>query len=1105
MNRLHVEDATTSVLRVRKIHALAILLVVSLMAPALSFNQPSSAASIKRAASSSVAMRLRGGGFGYSRQLLPNSAAVFANLRNSTSKDKSNNSVEVEVDESSRFIRHKADLSIQSKLPTLLGTHLTGACGTLDNTRAYKGLVFKCIADANMMQSRKNSWALVSVNRLTKVKTLLLSCQDPGKKGYVATKTVKGVTYNCSKVSGVYVWLTSSQTSLISLPSRGSAPAVSTIPSAVPAAATVPTTTAPNAGGGDGGGSGGGDGGGGVSLLSQSITFDKFPATSTYGDALLEVVATSNSGLSVSLSVSYESERICSIAASGFVETLSSGVCTIVGSQSGGAGYASASEMRKSFTINKASQIVTFANPGNVTWSNDLMSLVATSSASLSVSFASDSESVCTVVDGSVQMVKAGDCTISASQAGNDQYAPAQVIQRSFAVGKASQSITFDKPADVTWSNDLMSLVATSSASLPVSFASDSESVCTVVDGSVQMVKAGDCTISASQAGNDQYAPAQVEQQTFAILRVKGADFIVCGIWGGVKHCPDSVQSSNLQVSTKWGSQVELVLEGGYMGADLANAQFSIASADSGRCVLTGNILSAIHNGHCAVTVDLGETPIFQSNQSGFGVVFAPRSLQISAHAKSKKYGEADPELTYTVGGDGLVDGDVADVTMVTTSNGHAGRWQVQITDVQVSSDYVVSDLVFADFDVAPRNLVISAHAKSKKYGEADPALTYTVGGDGLVGADTLSGDLAHTSNGHAGNWKITQGSLAASSDYVIAGFNEANLVVNKRGLVVSAAAKSKKYGDVDPELTYTVGGDGLVGADTLSGALAHNSDGHAGTWSINKGSLGNSDYSVSFTGATFTVNPREVSLVAVPAKKKFKESDPALTYVVNGDGLVAGDSVYGSVTRAAGEAVGKYPIQIGDLVVRNGSARTQSADYVVTKAPADFEILIREITITATAATKQYSDADPTLAYTLSGDGFATGDSLSGSLSYTGSNVGTYVIGLGSLAIAPGANASNYSITYVSASMTITQKTRTGSLTMPTGLGNFRVGNTATATASANGDGVAVWSGSGACSVSSAGVITGTSTGSCTVRVTYNATTNFTSWTTSSSFTVKA
>ena len=261
----------------------------------------------------------------------------------------------------------------------------------------------------------------------------------------------------------------------------------------------------------------------------------------------------------------------------------------------------------------------------------------------------------------------------------------------------------------------------------------------------------------------------------------------------------------------------------------------------------------------------------------------------------------------------------------------------------------------------------------------------------------------------------------------------------------------------------------------------------------------------MSFTGATFTINPREVSLIAVPAKKKFKDSDPTLTYTVSGDGLVPGDSVWGAVTRAAGEAVGKYPIQIGDLVVRNGSARTQSADYVVTKAPADFEILIREITITATAASKQYGDADPALAYTLSGDGFAIGDSLSGSLSYTGSNVGTYVIGIGSLGITPGVNAPNYLITYVSASMTITQKTRTGSLTMPTGLGNFRIGDTATATASANGDGSAVWTATGACSINSSGRITGTSAGSCTVRVTYNATTNYTSWTTTSTFTVKA
>ncbi len=50
----------------------------------------------------------------------------------------------------------------------------------------------------------------------------------------------------------------------------------------------------------------------------------------------------------------------------------------------------------------------------------------------------------------------------------------------------------------------------------------------------------------------------------------------------------------------------------------------------------------------------------------------------------------------------------------------------------------------------------------------ANPALTYQVGGSGLVNGDTLSGALATsaTAASDAGVYGITQGTLAASSNY---------------------------------------------------------------------------------------------------------------------------------------------------------------------------------------------------------------------------------------------------------------------------------------------------------------------------------------------------
>ena len=48
-----------------------------------------------------------------------------------------------------------------------------------------------------------------------------------------------------------------------------------------------------------------------------------------------------------------------------------------------------------------------------------------------------------------------------------------------------------------------------------------------------------------------------------------------------------------------------------------------------------------------------------------------------------------------------------------------------------------------AALTVTPRAITVTADAKSRAYGDANPALTYQVGGAGLVNGDTLSGALA--------------------------------------------------------------------------------------------------------------------------------------------------------------------------------------------------------------------------------------------------------------------------------------------------------------------------------------------------------------------------
>jgi hypothetical protein len=102
---------------------------------------------------------------------------------------------------------------------------------------------------------------------------------------------------------------------------------------------------------------------------------------------------------------------------------------------------------------------------------------------------------------------------------------------------------------------------------------------------------------------------------------------------------------------------------------------------------------------------------------------------------------------------------------------------------------------------------------------------------------------------------------------------------------------------------------------------------------------------------------------------------------------------------RAAGSDVGTYALGLGDLANTN---------YTITldATPVDFTINTKAVTVTPDAnQSKTYGDADPTFTYSTLG--LETGDSFTGLMDRaTGSDVGTYALGLGDLA------NTNYTIT---------------------------------------------------------------------------------------------
>lgn len=80
-----------------------------------------------------------------------------------------------------------------------------------------------------------------------------------------------------------------------------------------------------------------------------------------------------------------------------------------------------------------------------------------------------------------------------------------------------SQTITFPQPADIALNAGPVTLTATASSGLQVSYTSETPSVCTVAGSSVTLVSVGTCTIDADQAGNGSWAAAPQVVRSFAI------------------------------------------------------------------------------------------------------------------------------------------------------------------------------------------------------------------------------------------------------------------------------------------------------------------------------------------------------------------------------------------------------------------------------------------------------------------------------------------------------------------------------------------------------------------------------------------------------------
>ena len=106
-----------------------------------------------------------------------------------------------------------------------------------------------------------------------------------------------------------------------------------------------------------------------------------------------------------------------------------------------------------------------------------------------------------------VQIVGGGTCALTYQSEANTSFFASDLYKVSFEVTRDPQTIAFAPVTTVDVATKSLNLTATASSGGVVSFVSSSTENCTISGSTLNLLKAGNCVITASQAGTSTFAP----------------------------------------------------------------------------------------------------------------------------------------------------------------------------------------------------------------------------------------------------------------------------------------------------------------------------------------------------------------------------------------------------------------------------------------------------------------------------------------------------------------------------------------------------------------------------------------------------------------------
>ena len=239
------------------------------------------------------------------------------------------------------------------------------------------------------------------------------------------------------------------------------------------------------------------------------------------------------------------------------------------------------------------------------------------------------------------------------------------------------------------------------------------------------------------------------------------------------------------------------------------------------------------------------------------------------------------------------------------------------------------------------RYVKIKVESATQVYGDPMSALEYHFqDGTSLVGDDVLNGTLSATGE-DVGVYNIVM-SEAFQNDNpnyeVELDSSDAIYTITARPITITPDAKSVVYGENIVSLTYSATNlaDATIYKNAmLNGELLCVIGSNVGQYEILQGSLGNSNYDITFiSGVYYEITPRDITVTINNAESEYGAEDVELTYTITKGYLIGADDLGVTLVRESGTEMGFYEIS-GSSSNTNYNVTFVNATYTIKKYKA--------------------------------------------------------------------------------------------------------------------------------------------------------------------------